>query len=346
MRKNAFAVLLVVGASLFSCGTKSEPALSDYVTNVKGFYSGYRVLQLTDIHWSVETDIAAQSAYLQALFEATTPDFLVVTGDSGLVATPEIMDKLFGLFERWGIPYAVTWGNHDKQGHYSLGYLDSLAARGPRSCYKAIDDEVMGRSNYVVNLCQGTQTMWKLYALDSNSYGKTNGVTYPYDYIHESQVSWFTAEAESDKKSDDTYYPSLSFFHIPLIESKQSYEEQDDAARVKKHKWSCDESYCVSDTESGFFAAAASHGVKGIFYGHDHSNDYVADYVAPTGETVTLGYGVKSGTELYYHDREDGTKKIGGAVYYLRSDGTFNLHHYYVQPLSEGEYAVAEEIYS
>ncbi|EER02442.1 hypothetical protein Pmar_PMAR021900, partial [Perkinsus marinus ATCC 50983] len=42
------------------------------------------------------------------------------------------------------------------------------------------------------------------------------------------------------------------------------------------------------------FAAALSHGVSGIFHGHDHNNDFLAR-IDTTSQTIHVGYGRKSG---------------------------------------------------
>ena len=61
----------------------------------------------------------------------------------------------------------------------------------------------------------------------------------------------------------------------------------------------------------------AHHG-RGVFFGHDHINDFIAEYkTSETGEYVTIGYGLKTGDGLYF---EDGM--IGGTLSTIHRDGS------------------------
>ena len=64
---------------------------------------------------------------------------------------------------------------------------------------------------------------------------------------------------------------------------------------------------------------------------HDHSNDWGTKYTSSAG-TAYVGYGVKSGKELYYaHSDKRGWDIIGGSLATLHANGKFDLTHYYVQ---------------
>jgi hypothetical protein len=334
-RKSCAVILpLLFTLALTSCGAKECPK-EDYLSTLS-WHEDFSVLQLTDIHWSVETDREHEKAYLRQVIEAArnaaptqTIDFLMITGDSGLVATKEILSDLYSFLQSFDIPYGVTWGNHDKQGTYSLEWLDSLVSKG-NSVYRCPNDEVTGRSNYTVDIKDGDKTEWQIFSLDSNSYRPSSvPLVYDYDYIREDQVKWF------EKMAEDV--PSLGYFHIPLCEWNDALNNKD--SLTEKTKWTIGEKFCPSSVRSDFFQSAKAHDVKGLFCGHDHANDWTATY-----DGVVIGYGVKSGKELYYHhDDTRNLDMIGGSLSLLHSDGTFTLRHVYVQ--DDADYTVSLEDY-
>jgi hypothetical protein len=315
------AFLLTLSSLLTSCG-QTQP---DY-TSALTWHDDFSVLQLTDIHWSTETQRAHQKEYLRAVVNAaakTSPtkkiDLIMITGDAILIGNKTILDDLYSFIQSLDIPYGVTWGNHDKQGTYSLSYMYSMVKKG-QSVFKNPQDDVMGDSNYVVNLMDGNKVAWKIFALDSNSYlPASNPLKYQYDYIHDDQVNLFKSLAETDKA------PSLVYFHIPPKDWATAITDQ--SASITKKKWEMNEKFSVSTVDSGFMAAAATENVKGVFFGHDHSNDLTATY-----NGIVTGYGVKSGKELYYsHSTTRDIDIIGGSLSILHADGTFDLDHVYVQ---------------
>jgi 3',5'-cyclic AMP phosphodiesterase CpdA len=320
----------LLALALSSCGARTTPVLSDYVSTID-YKSDFKVLQLTDVHWSTDTDIARQKKYLTNVVEEAAPDFIMITGDLFLIATEPIAIDLFDLINGWNIPYGVTWGNHDRQTDFSEKWESLLCASGANSKYKEVDDDVWGRSNYVIDLMDGDIVKWQLYSIDSNSYQPSSGFTYDYDYIHDDQVSWFESEAAVAKGTSVSYVPSVCYFHIPLLDLETIYAEKDDAASgVTSYHGEKNEAFCPSSTESTFLPSALSHGVKGMFWGHDHSNDWFCDY-----EGITMGYGVKSGKELYYHASESelsgGLDLVGGSLVTLHDDGTLSVTHVFVQ---------------
>lgn len=332
--------LFLFSATLASCGSKT-PQKTDYQSTLL-WKENFAILQLTDIHWSFDTDRVKQKAYLNAVFSAAEKasvnqriDLVMVTGDSGLMADTAILEDLFETIRSWNTPYGVTWGNHDRQGYYSVDFLDHLAKEENfpgQSVYKDVDDDVYGRSNYVVNLKEGDETKWQVFSFDSNSYQQSgNGVSYDYDYIHDDQVTWFEGLSEAK--------PSLCYFHIPLREWKYAFENV--SGKTSKSKWEINESICCSSSDSRLFSSAKSHDVKAMFCGHDHSNDYTATY-----DGIVLGYGVKSGGELYFsHSDSRQIDILGGSLVELHSDESFALRHVYVQDDSLSGYPVTSEEY-
>lgn len=345
---------------LFSCSGKSVP-LDAYVNKTLAWHENFRVLQLTDIHWNEDTDIKVQSAYLNNVVRKikadASIDFIMITGDLLLGASQSTAQSLFDVINGWDIPYGITWGNHDRQGTYSPAWLSQLASSGKKSFYNEQNDNVYGRSNYIVSVMDGSTPKWNILSIDSNSYkNPQNGYCYDYDVIHDDQINWFNEEADAMKKGSD-YVPTVAYFHIPLwqwyyawAEKNSSYdttigaigEMLETSVNNQVPSLGTGIKFWPGYKDSGFFKAGAQHGIKAFYCGHDHSNDYGDMYTDGEGNKAYVGYGVKSGTELYYtHSKKRNCDIIGGAVTTLKGDGSFALTHYYVQ--TDGETVVKEE---
>lgn len=335
MRKRSLAraFLLLLPLALSSCGSQ-EVSLSDYRRTL-AFREGFSILQLSDIHWSFSTDRIREKAYLNALFnsakenaDSQTIDLVMITGDSTLLSNKEITKDLFDTVANWGVPFALTWGNHDRQGYYPFSWLEELVSSYPNSLYVSLEDTVPGNGNYVIDLLSGATTAWQIYALDSGSY-QQSGTPLRYDYatLSDAQTSWYEKEANLANKC-----PSLAYFHIPTRDWLDVYEGKKDS----KRKWEKNEGIYCSEKESSFFLSASEHNMKGLFCGHDHSNDLTMTY-----RGVVLGYGVKTGTELYYTTSSSRSyvsggethplSLIGGSLVSLHSSGSFDLDHLYLQ---------------
>lgn len=330
---------------LSSCGP-GTPSLKDYQKTLS-FREGFSLLQLTDIHWSFSTDRPREKAYLNALFSAAkanaegqTIDLVMITGDSTMLTNKEITKDLFDTIAAWGVPFAVTWGNHDRQAYYPLSWVESLLASYPNSLYLAPKDEVTGESNYVINLVANSTVAWQIYALDSGSYQQSGTpLHYDYDTLSDSQTSWYKEEAAAANKC-----PSLAYFHIPTRDWLDLY----DAQKYTKCKWEKNEAFFCSESESPFLASALANNMKGLFCGHDHANDLTMSYGG-----LVLGYGVKTGSELYDAKSPSRTythagetlplELIGASLVSLHAGGTFDLDHLYLQ--KDSDYTLVKERY-
>jgi hypothetical protein len=355
MNKRLWIALPFLAVTLGSCGSYSH-ALSDYARSLDLFKgnTSAKILQLTDIHWSMWTDLEKQSAYLTALVKKASPDFIMITGDSFSSANQTTVTTLWSLVDRWKIPWAFVFGNHDESGTYDPGYPSRIALshsfdhQGYCAYQEVDDDDVYGDSNYVLNLTDGSKTLWQIYGIDSNSL-KFNGVYYDYDVIHPDEIKWYENEVNAATKANGgAVVPSLAFFHIPLWQTEYAYrlsENQTSVGTLLSSGGVMTESVYAQAPltlkgtrtypgyqDSGFFAKAEELGsTKGIFYGHDHINDFYAVYhddgwTGDASKGILLAYGIKSGDGLYYDPA-----MIGGALITIHSDGSFDPKSDYSQ---------------
>ena len=318
---------------LASCGEgKLPPTRDDYLSELT-FHEGFKVIQMADLHWDKGTPIEEESAYIKSIVSREDPDLLVFTGDNVLGADQYVAKKLYDTIESTGVPYAVTYGNHDYQGPYSPDFMDSLVTGGAHSLTKIVDDDIHGATNYAVELKNADGSLvWRINLIDSGSLLVESG-SYVYDYIRDEQTELY-------QKLQNDQTPNLLFFHIPLYEWAYAYDENEEGLLGEIHEKATWESrddnfkgqkesypFFAGQTHSSIFEAAKEANCKGMFVGHDHSNDWVSSY-----EGVTLGYGVKTGRGLYYSDDPaGGWPRVGYASYVLSGDGSYDLSHVYCQ---------------
>lgn len=299
---------------------------SDGVYSIKKLDSSpFRILQLTDTHigggyLSRHEDTRALGI-MNGVIQATKPDCIVLTGD--LVCSRahitwsrnnlNSIKIITTMLENIGIPYVVTFGNHDvepKSTHSKRELCEFLCEQ--EHClmvqYKAAES-ITGFSNYPLKLRNMDDSLNSiLYMIDSNEYlkaGKKGG----YDYIHDDQVEWYASEVKRYQAEAGRNVPSFIFTHIPLQEYVMAWEAVTNAEKEAVYYYgSRDEKVSCSRHESKLFDTVLELGsTKGIFCGHDHLNDFSVEY---KGIRLTYGQGIdcilyaknlaehKGGTEL------------------------------------------------
>ncbi len=372
----SFAIVTTVGIKSNGSFIKSletvsydkqlEPKLDD-----DGFYSfttdrEFKVVQLTDVHigagfMSIKKDTMAINA-VAAMLTEEKPDLVIVTGD---IAYPvpfqagtfnnKSSSRLFAdLMEKLGIYWCPVFGNHDTEAYsyYSREDMSDFYSSGdyPHCLFKSGPDEADGFGNQVINIKNSNgEITQSLIMLDSHSYvdGDFLGIMWKYDCIHENQVKWYEDTLNSLKAENNNIMPkSLAFFHIPIPEYKQAWEEYTanncrDTENVKYHYGKAGEKDLViytSEHNYGFFDKALQLGsTKGMFCGHDHLNNFSLDY---KGIRLTYGYSVDY---LAYSGIMKFGLQRGCTVINIRPDGAFDSHleNYYQDkytPVNEKEH--------
>jgi 3',5'-cyclic AMP phosphodiesterase CpdA len=281
---------------LTSCGGK-DYAYSDYRLEMN-FHAGFKIVQLTDLHIAIETDLVALEALLDLDIKESEPDLVVVTGDTFMTADKEIVQETLGYFDSWGVPFAFTYGNHDSQGDYDYRFIPHELSKCQNALYVDYDDDnLTGLANYYVDLNEGGSVKYRLFIIDSNSY-HLSGVGYKYDIIHPEQLTQVEKTVEGEG-----LVTALAFFHIPLYEFDDAYKAYKAGTCVGSGENYESVSYPYVRTDA--FDRLKAAGVKGIFVGHDHINDTQLLY-----QDVVLSYGLKSSLEIYNRTDMVGYKLI------------------------------------
>ena len=260
----------------------------------------FKIVQLTDIHWKYgnpKSDIAAER--MIEVLDAEKPDLVVVTGDIVFAkpATEGMKAALAPIIER-GIPFAVTFGNHDDEQDLTRKQLLELALE-MKGNLSSTTDGITGVTNYTLPIESATSnnTAAVLYVFDSNSYSPNKKVK-GYGWIAHDQIGWYMKQSAAYTAANSgNPLPALAFFHIPLPEFNEAVKTEG-SFMIGTRK----EAACSPKVNSGLATAMLSAGdVMGVFVGHDHINDYAVDW-----RGILLAYGRYSGGDTVYNNMPNG----------------------------------------
>ena len=302
--RNTFCALML--AMLCAITASAQNDVLKFNNNHK-----FKIVQFTDIHWKYGNPASDKAGERMAeILDAEKPDMVVFTGDL-IFAKParEGLDKALEATIERGIPFAVTWGNHDDEQDLTREQLSAYIADKPKNLTSTVEG-ITGQTNYTLTIksSDGKKDAAALYIFDSNSYSPLKEVK-GYGWIKHDQVAWYTdcsrrfTEANGGKP-----LPALAFFHIPLPEYHEAVKNEG-SYMVGTRK----ESACAPEINTGLAAAMLQAGdVMGVFVGHDHVNDYVVDW-----RGILFGYGRFTGGDTVYHDIPQGN---GARVIELTED--------------------------
>lgn len=256
----------------------------------------FKIVQFTDVHW-VADSLASEEAgeRMNEVLDAENPDLVVYTGDViyGKPADKSMLRALEPTIKR-GIPFAVTFGNHDDELDMSREELLDFIKDMPGNLTSTVEG-LSGVTNFIlpVKSADGTKDAAVLYVFDSNSYTTLKQLK-GYGWIKHDQVQWYIEQSKKFTAANDgTPLHALSFFHIPLPEFKEAVVSEG-AFLLGTRK----EKVCSPEINTGLFAAMLEAGdVMGIFVGHDHVNDYAVSW-----KGIMLCYGRYTGGKTVYHD--------------------------------------------
>lgn len=299
----AFALLIVVGSA--------QAQELRFNANHK-----FKIVQFTDVHW-IYNDPASEEAAerMREVLDAEQPDLVVYTGDIIFAkpAAPALQRALEPVIER-GIPFAVTWGNHDDEQDMTRAEL-SAYIKDMKGNLTSHTEGISGQTNYTLSVrsADGERDAAVLYIFDSHSYSKIEKVK-GYDWIKHDQVAWYLDRSKTFTAANNGKpLPALAFMHIPLPEMRDMTQNQN-IYMVGTRK----EMVCAPEINTGLATAMLSAGdVMGLFVGHDHVNDYVVDWYG-----ILMGYGRFTGGKTVYHDIPGGN----GARVIELTEGKRDIH--------------------
>ena len=317
----------------------------------------FKVMHLTDIHigggfLSKDVDRKALNA-VATMVTKEKPDLVIATGDiafpvpytagtfnnhSGAMAFGNLMESL-------GVYWDVTFGNHDAEA-YSYFDREAMGEFYEREefeycLFQSGPKDVDGFGNHTVQVknSQGITTQ-ALVLIDSQAYVKDNiieSINGTYDNIHENQVQWYESEINrmnSENKAineDAETVKSLAFFHIPLVEMLDGWNEfkdngYADTDDVKYIDGVMGEGgkvvYCGLGEDELFEKMLELDSTKAMFNGHDHLNNTTFEY-----KGIQFSYGYSIDYFAYSGIDQLGSQR-GCTMITCKNDTTFAIDKY------------------
>ncbi len=328
----------------------------------------FKVVQLTDVHLgggflSLEKDSSAIQA-VASMLKAEQPDLVIVTGD---VAYPVPFQsgtfnnktgaKLFAnLMETLGVYWTLGFGNHDTEAYsyFTREDIYGFYASGdfPHCLLQAGPDDVDGVGNQVVKVRNSDGLITQAFVvLDSHSYtgGDFLGILWKYDNLHQNQIDWYrerinamseenaeilakmTDKKKAEELKDLATVKSLLFFHIPLPEYKDAWDElaangYEDTANVQYITGLVGETgkciYSGIGEDQMFETIQELGSTKAVFCGHDHYNNFSVRY-----HGIELVYGNSVDYLAYVGINKKGSQR-GCTVITTGPDGSYQVDKY------------------
>ena len=297
------------------------------------FHNGaFKIMQIADIQ-ELATINPDSIKLLTLALEREKPDLAVFTGDQVYGIHPSFrlgdtrhliantIRAVLAPFEAAGVPFAVTFGNHDEQCGVSNAQQADIYSQSPYYVgggYRSKDD----KGTYRVPLFGEKGHAFDVFLIDSNG---QEGATGAYLPVKEEQLAWFREERRKTAEADGKSVPALVFQHIPVPEYydvlqrvKRGTKGAVEAFRTHKNEFYVlpevyrktggflKESPATPDRNSGEFATLKADGnVLGLLVGHDHINSFVAEK-----DGVKLIYTQGSGFNVYGPGRQRGVRIV------------------------------------
>ncbi|KAN0044633.1 hypothetical protein ACTA71_006152 [Dictyostelium dimigraforme] len=271
----------------------------------------FKIVQFTDLHYGEADKYDVLNLIVQeTVIENELPDFVILSGDMFSSYNVINREKYLILWEmvtrsmrKRNIPWSITFGNHDCEGPLSGREIVKMdqSYSNLSLTQENTDPNIPGITNYNLKIyssdfndVNGNNSNNNL---ESNSLISSSIFIFDSDIpqcnqsgswgcINQKQVEWY--ENESDKQGN---IKSIAFVHIPPVEVIDLWNEN-----MVKGDFGDKESCCYYTDQSEFISTMIERGdIKGLYFGHDHKNDYHGLFQ----NSIDLGYGRKSGYGSY-----------------------------------------------
>ena len=329
----------------------------------------FKVMQLTDIHigggfMTKTVDEKALNA-IAAMVTKEKPDLVIATGDiafpvpyrAGTFNNYSGAKAFANLMESLGVYWDVTFGNHDAEA-YSYFDREALAEFYEREEYRHClfqsgPEEVDGYGNHTIEVKNSDGIITQaIILIDSQAYVNDSiieSIKGTYDNIHPNQVEWY--ESEITRMNEEnckaikalqgdvngglfekfSTVKSLAFFHIPLVEMNDAwnefrengYTDTDDFRYIEGIIGEQGRQVCCGYGEDALFEKMLELGsTKAMFNGHDHVNNTTFEY-----KGIQFSYGYSVDYFAYSGIDELGSQR-GCTMITCKPDASFTINKY------------------
>ena len=255
----------------------------------------FKIVQFTDTHFGNlpqhEDDIRTFDL-IDKILTDEKPDLIVHTGDimwsDGVKDSDKVFQIVMDYFDKYNIPLAITFGNHDSEEGISRSelrdiYEKTISKKPEKKDSFIIDD----KESYVITLSDNDEDIAYLYCIDSGADDKLGFGTY--EWVLPEQVEWFRKTSDKNKKNDGVKR-GIIFQHIPIPEYWQSKDNILYGVQEETN-----EEISAPKINTGLFANMVLNGeIWGMLVGHDHENNFDSELFG-----IHLAYGNSSGYQAY-----------------------------------------------
>lgn len=255
----------------------------------------FKIVQFTDTHFGNlphhEDDIRTFKL-IDKILTDEKPDLIVHTGDimwsDGVKDSDKVFQIVMEYFDKYDIPLAITFGNHDSEEGITRSelrdiYEKTISKKPEKKDSFIIDD----KENYVITLSDNGENIAYLYFIDSGADDRFGYGTY--EWVLPEQVEWFRHTADKNKKNDGIKR-GIIFQHIPIPEYWQSKENILYGVQEETN-----EAISAPKINTGLFANMLLNGeIWGMLVGHDHENNFDSELFG-----IHLAFANSSGYQAY-----------------------------------------------
>ncbi|OLL23069.1 Phosphatase DCR2 [Neolecta irregularis DAH-3] len=287
------AIDLLFGADAVEVRQNWELAPTNSLYSANLHLSGGNLGRCRDVEEDQQNTCEADPQTLEfvaRVLDAELPDLVVLTGDQVNGETsPDVQSALFKFAEPLiarSIPYVTIFGNHDDEGNLSRAEQMGIIEKLPFSLSQAGPASVDGVGNYIQTITNHNASL-HFYFLDAHKYSPDESHYPGYAWLKESQISWFSEEAQSHSVAKDL---NVVFIHIPLPEYRAHSRMVVGGVNL--------EPSTAPTYNSGALKAFAAANVSLVVAGHDHANDACL-LESSYDQEVWLCYGGGSGLGGY-----------------------------------------------
>lgn len=313
----AVAMCLLITVPAFAANNQTELKF--------GSDGEFKIMQFNDTQDVILKDVL-QAKFFKKAVEEQKPDLLIFNGDQITDFFPgatkealiKCLDNFFPVVEETGVPFVVTYGNHD----HDWADKGLLSLEEQMAYYKQFDNCIvpdngcdLGTYNLPIKSSDGSKTAFNVYVFDSNNKAP-DGLITGYEGVHPNQVQWYKDTRDALQTANGgKVVPSLAFQHVPVKEIYQFVDEipftedlTDAVYSIDNNKWyvlndkvlegkigeaPCSESL---DSNTGEYQAWVEKGdIVGAYFSHDHVNNFVGI----TDEGLKMGYNGGTGFSTY-----------------------------------------------
>ena len=303
----------------------------------------FTILNLTDIHWDIVAWAPGNEQYetvmgtIRELIARTQPDLITISGDLSWGMAVESYVAVADVMDRFGIPWAPVWGNHDyEKSAVNQGAVAEFAKR-PLCLFEAGDPE-LGCGNYVLAIEEEGRTVAGLIMADTHKGAtvtdETGAEKGTWGRLYPNQLDWIRQQGKALGAE------SVLIQHIPIFGYNEAFQAAfrqdlepktvtlaDSAAGLCWNQGYEDsigvqhEGICSYPLEEGVLDACLDADVRAIVVGHDHNNNWIIRH-----RGIRFVFSLKTGPGCYWEPALN-----GGTVIKITSRGIGDIYHEYVR---------------